>query len=85
MADTTVGRGIGGALVGVAQAGAMDAATLAVMDTATLEDTPGAAVVEASMVQARSTVVGAFMAEAGSTAVAVDMVADIGNRLDRQK
>jgi hypothetical protein len=37
------------------------------------------------MEQARSTVVGASMAEAVSTAVALDMVADIGNRLDRQK
>jgi hypothetical protein len=41
-ADTTVGRGIGGMLVGVAQAGAMDAATLAVTDAVMLEDTPGA-------------------------------------------
>jgi len=37
------------------------------------------------MVQERSTVVEASMAEAGSTVVAVDMVADIGNRVDRQK
>jgi hypothetical protein len=86
-ADTTVGWGIGGMLVGVAPAGAMDAGTLVVTAAAMLEDTPGAVkfmAAEASMVEAQSTVEEASTAaEAGSTAVAVDTVADTGNRVER--
>ena len=40
---------------------------------------------QASTAAAQSTVVEASMVEADSTAVAVDTVADTGNRLERQK
>jgi hypothetical protein len=83
-----VGRGIGVALAGVAQDGAMDAATLAVTDAAMLVDTRGAVkfmAAQASMAEARSTEVEAFMVGLVSTAVAVDTAADIGNRVEHQK
>jgi hypothetical protein len=88
MADTMVGRGIGVALAGVAQDGAMDAATLAVTDEAMLVDTRGAVkfmAAQASMAEARSTEVEASMVGLVSTAVAVDTAADIDNRVEHQK